>query len=193
MPTETSENTETVTTNQVVKKPGQTGSNINVPAAQLQLAVSKTGLSVETIIAQQNRFPAEISGYTITSGFIRNSGDYHGGFDISTDVGTKITLKKDVIFRGNLVDSKGVNAGYGNYVLIEYNGKGIVLGHLSEQYKGTAKIGQTIKSGELIAKTGNTGKSSGPHLHFHTYQQPNLGAKHALPLDYALELLTLSK
>ena len=191
-PTETSENTETVTTNQVVKTPGQT-SNINVPAAELQKATNKTGLSPETIIAQQNRFPATISGYTITSGFIRNSGDYHGGFDISTDVGTKITLKKDVIFRGNLVDSKGVNSGYGNYVLLEYNGKGIVLGHLSERYKGTAKIGQTIKAGELIAKTGNTGKSSGPHLHFHTYQQPNLGAKHALPLDYALELLTLSK
>jgi murein DD-endopeptidase MepM/ murein hydrolase activator NlpD len=188
MPTETSENTEVTTTNQVVKTPGQT-SNINVPAAQLQLAVNKTGLSPEAIISQQNRFPKEISGYTITSGFIRNSGYYHGGFDISTPVGTKITFKKDIIFRGNLENP----GGYGHYVLVEYNGKGIVLGHLSEQYKGTAKVGQTIKAGELIAKTGNTGKSTGPHLHFHTYQQPNLGAKHALPLDYALELLTLSK
>ena len=188
MPTETSENTETVTTGQKVSTPGKT-STINVPSSQLLLAVKKTGLSVETIIEQQNRFPLAISGYTITSGFIRNGGDYHGGFDVGTPIGTKITFKKDVIFRGNLENP----GGYGHYVLVEYNGKGIVLGHLSEQYKGKSKIGETIKAGEVIGKTGNSGKSTGPHLHFHTYQQPNLGTKHVLPLDYALELLTLSK
>jgi hypothetical protein len=189
VPTETSEDTKVTTTNQILKSPGQK-SNINVPSSELQKASSQTGTPIETIIAQQNRFPEKISGFIVTSGLFRNNGgEYHGGFDLSTSVGTKITFKKDVIFRENKKDP----GGYGDYVLVEYNGKGIVLGHLSERYKGKAKSGETIKAGELIAKTGNTGRSTGPHLHFHVYTQPNLGAKHALPLDYALELLTLSK
>lgn len=186
-PSETSEDTKVTTTNQVLKSPGQK-SNINVPASELQIASSQTGTPIETIVAQQNRFPEKISGFIVTSGLFRNNGgEYHGGFDLSTPVGTKITFKKDVIFREN----KKNPGGYGDYVLVEYNGKGIVLGHLSERYTGKAKAGETIKAGELIGKTGNSGKSTAPHLHFHVYTSPSMG-KHVLPLDYALELLTLT-
>jgi murein DD-endopeptidase MepM/ murein hydrolase activator NlpD len=173
---------EAFTPGQVTKIP--TG----IPGSQMQKAITKTGQTIDTIIAQQNSFPTTISGYGVTSGLFRNSnGDYHGGFDLSTPIGTQITLKEDVIFRGNRKDPNG----YGDYVLIEYQGKGIVFGHLSEQYKGNIKIGETIKAGTLIGKTGNSGKSSGPHLHFHVYNSISLGDKHVLPLEYALKLLTL--
>jgi murein DD-endopeptidase MepM/ murein hydrolase activator NlpD len=172
-----------------LNKPGATGT-INVSSDQINKAISKTGKTADEIKTEQNKFPSQISGYNVTSGLFRNSsGDYHGGFDLGTPEGTQITLKKDVIFRGNKTNP----GGYGTYVLIEYNGKGIVLGHLSENYKGTAKIGQVIKAGSLIGKTGNTGRSSRPHLHFHVYNTPNLGDKHVLPLQYALDLLTLKK
>tara|TARA_R110000868_G_scaffold38425_2_gene134457 strand:+ start:111 stop:2042 length:1932 start_codon:yes stop_codon:yes gene_type:complete len=194
MPTETSENTETVLTNQVIKSPGQI-SDITVPSSELQKATNSTGIPIETIIAQQNRFPSSISGFTVTSGLFRNKGgEYHGGFDIDTPVGTNIIFKKDVIFRKNDTNSGGPTKGFGYYVLVEYDGKGIMLGHLSEQYKGKAKPGETIKAGELIAKTGNTGEGTGPHLHFHAYRNLTVSPTNAtLPLDYANLLLTLSK
>jgi len=181
--------TTTSTTNYNSFKPGQT-SRLIIPATQMEIAKNSTGQTAEVIKSQQDRFPDKISGYTVTSGIFRNSsGEWHGGFDLSTDIGTKITFKKDVIFKGNRNDPKG----YGTYVLVEYNGKGVVLGHLSEVYKGKAKIGDTIKAGELIGKTGNSGKSTGPHLHFHVYKDTKVSPTNAvLPLDYALELLTLT-
>jgi murein DD-endopeptidase MepM/ murein hydrolase activator NlpD len=169
------------------KKPGG-GSTFGISKSQMDYAIKRTSNIDSKILEEQNKFPSKISGYIVTSGIFRNSnGDYHGGFDLSTPTGTKITFKKDVIFRGNRENP----GGYGHYVLLEYNGKGIVLGHLSEQYKGKSKIGETIKAGELIGKTGNSGRSSGPHLHFHVYNSISLADKHVLPLSYALNLLTL--
>ena len=160
-----------------------------IPADQMQIAIDRTGQTSDVILKEQNSFPIAISGKTVTSGLFRNSnGEYHGGFDLSTPVGVNITFKKDVIFRGNRNDPKG----YGTYVLVEYDGKGIVLGHLSETYKGKAKIGEVIKTGELVGKTGNSGRSSGPHLHFHVYATPVPSKNHILPLKYAQELLILT-
>lgn len=83
----------------------------------------------------------------------------HNGIDIICDVGTNVKAagKAKVLFVGR----KG---GYGLAVELDHGfGYVTIYGHLS---KTLVKEGQTIKRGQTIAKSGNTGLSSGPHLHY---------------------------
>jgi hypothetical protein len=83
----------------------------------------------------------------------------HEGIDISNAVGTPIGAPAD-----GLVVRVGREYGYGK-VLVVNHGYGIVTryGHLHRIH---VKIGQKIKRGHLIAEIGNTGRSTGPHLHY---------------------------
>jgi murein DD-endopeptidase MepM/ murein hydrolase activator NlpD len=63
-----------------------------------------------------------------------------------------------------MVRIAAIKGGYGNVVIIRhYNGLETVYGHLS---KIKVKPGQVVLAGQLIGLGGNTGRSSGPHLHF---------------------------
>lgn len=89
----------------------------------------------------------------------------HLGVDYSANVGTKVFAAADgkVIFRG-------IKGGYGKTVTIVHkNGYKTLYGHLSS-YPKTLRIGQTVKQGDLVAFSGNSGVSSGPHLHFGVYK-----------------------
>ena len=62
----------------------------------------------------------------------------------------------------------GWNANYGNYVIISHGGGLQTLyGHLSSY---SVKAGDSVSQGMVIAKSGNTGYSTGPHLHFGVYR-----------------------
>ena len=86
----------------------------------------------------------------------------HNGIDIAVPVGTPIKAVTDgTVIRNGKAD------GYGNWVVIDHgniNGVRVTseYGHLSSW---SVKIGQKVKKGEEIAKSGNTGYSQGPHLH----------------------------
>jgi murein DD-endopeptidase MepM/ murein hydrolase activator NlpD len=83
----------------------------------------------------------------------------HNGIDIVTNVGTpvKATGKGKVVFVGYRND-------YGLAVEIDHGfGYRTIYGHLS---KSKVKEGQIVKRGEVIARTGNSGLSTGPHLHY---------------------------
>lgn len=84
----------------------------------------------------------------------------HGGTDIAAAQGTPILAAAD-----GVVEIAGFNAGgYGYYVKIAHgNGYETLYGHCSVLLVST---GQTVKQGQLIAKVGSTGHSTGPHLHF---------------------------
>jgi len=88
--------------------------------------------------------------------------DFHPGIDISTPVGTKVTAPAD-----GVVISTGVSGGYGNALVIDH-GYGVVTryGHL-ESF--AVKPGQRVKRGDVIAFVGNTGRSTGPHLHYEVW------------------------
>lgn len=67
---------------------------------------------------------------------------------------------------GEVIISKtsGWNSGYGRYIVIShYNGTQTLYGHLSDNY---VSEGDVVYKGQLIGLTGNTGKSTGPHVHF---------------------------
>ena len=87
----------------------------------------------------------------------------HNGIDIAVPVGTPIKAVADgKVYYAGANDPKG----YGQYVIIthEINGKIVTseYGHLSSW---NVYAGQQIKQGQIIAKSGNTGHSQGPHLH----------------------------
>ena len=83
----------------------------------------------------------------------------HKGVDIGTPLGTPVLAAKS-----GTVTSANWNGGYGECVVINHGGGNSTLyGHLSSY---NVKIGDTVKQGQVIAYSGNTGRSTGPHLHF---------------------------
>lgn len=103
-------------------------------------------------------FQWPLSG-TFTSGFGNRSRGFHAGIDIGVPIGTPVAAASDghVLFAGEA-------SGYGTAVYIQHLG-GLVTryGHLS---KVMVRRGQQVDRGERIALSGNTGNSTGPHLHF---------------------------
>ncbi len=84
---------------------------------------------------------------------------YHTGIDIAQPVGAPVRASKD-----GVVKFAGWSGGYGLCVFIKHQfGYETVYGHLSSV---NVKEGQKIKAGQLIGKVGNTGRSTGSHLHF---------------------------
>jgi murein DD-endopeptidase MepM/ murein hydrolase activator NlpD len=95
-------------------------------------------------------------------------GKGHNGIDFGTSVGSKIKAPRPgkVIGIGN-TDETCQGASYGKWILIEHdNGLSTLYGHLS-----LIKVseGQSVSTGDVIAYSGNTGYSTGPHLHFTVY------------------------
>lgn len=83
----------------------------------------------------------------------------HTGTDIGGAVGTAIYA-----YRSGTVTFSGWNAGYGNNVRIDHgNGMSTLYAHASQLL---VKPGQTVSEGQIIAKIGMTGYTTGPHLHF---------------------------
>ncbi|GAB4297006.1 MAG: M23 family metallopeptidase [Ignavibacteriaceae bacterium] len=83
----------------------------------------------------------------------------HWGIDIITDVGTPVYAPGD-----GIVDFAGRRGGYGLSIEIDHGfGYRTIYAHLS---KTVVKTGQRIERGMLIGKTGNSGLSIGPHLHY---------------------------
>ncbi len=83
----------------------------------------------------------------------------HEGIDIAAPVGTKVTSPAD-----GTVTFAGSEEGYGKVLVINH-GYGVVtrFAHNSELLK---KVGQHVRRGEAITMIGNTGRSTGPHLHY---------------------------
>lgn len=98
---------------------------------------------------------------TITSRYGLRSRDNHKGLDIGADYGSSI-----VAAAGGTVTtaSYGYGGGYGNYVIISHgNGVQTLYGHCSSL---CVSEGEYVSQGQLIAKVGSTGTSTGNHLHF---------------------------
>lgn len=95
----------------------------------------------------------------VNSKFGWRDGRMHKGIDINLHKGDAVVAAFDGMVR--IAHAKGA---YGNVVIIRhYNGLETVYAHLS---KIKVKPGQVVLSGQLIGLGGNTGRSSGPHLHF---------------------------
>lgn len=98
----------------------------------------------------------------VTSEFGPRRYRYHYGIDLRVNVGDSVIAS----FSGKIRIIDYEAHGYGNYVVIRHNnGLETVYAHLSAVL---VTLNQTVKKGELIALGGNTGHSTGPHLHYET-------------------------
>ena len=98
----------------------------------------------------------------ITSPFGQRWGRLHAGLDIKVYIGDTICAAFDGKVRVVDYDARG----YGNYVVIRHpNGLETLYGHMS---KHLVKNDQIVRAGEPIGLGGNTGRSTGSHLHFET-------------------------
>lgn len=106
-----------------------------------------------------------------------NAPDFHEGIDVTNEIGTLIVAPAD-----GKVSFIGLKGSYGNVVEIEHRG-GIrtLYGHLNEI---RVKIGQDVKRWDVIGTVGNSGNSTGPHLHYEIH----VGEDPVNPLPYILNL-----
>ena len=84
----------------------------------------------------------------------------HTGIDLAVPTGTPIRAA----LPGTVAVSTYNQGGYGYYIMIDHgNGLSTLYGHCSQLL---ASVGRTVEAGDIIALSGSTGRSTGPHLHF---------------------------
>ena len=84
----------------------------------------------------------------------------HTGIDYALYLGTPVLAAMD----GKVSCVASLNSGYGTHVIIDHGGGLQTLyAHLS---RSSVSFGETVREGQIIGRSGNTGRSTGPHLHF---------------------------
>lgn len=140
------------------------GESIFLPYKRGILYNKIEGRSISSINYQQLRSSSRFlwpvpSSKKISSGYGHRWGRPHEGIDIAARKGTYI-----VSADAGVVVYSGRKSGYGNITVLSHQGGFFtVYAHASKNY---TRKGQKVSRGEVIAAVGNTGKSSGDHLHF---------------------------
>lgn len=117
-----------------------------------------------------------VEGYVITSEFGPRWGSIHHGVDFGVPEGTEVMAARD-----GVVIQTGWNGQLGISVSVEHADKTVTrYAHLSES---NVELGDTVSQGDVIAYSGNTGFSTGPHLHF----EVRIAGEAVNPLDYLNE------
>ena len=116
----------------------------------------------ETYKIDLRHFTMPTTSRVITSNFGSRWGRQHKGLDIKVYIGDTIRAA----FSGKVRIVRYEAGGYGKYIVIRHNnGLETIYGHLSKQL---VEENQEVRSGEVIGIGGNTGRSTGSHLHFET-------------------------
>lgn len=117
------------------------------------------GIERLTRESKEGEFIWPVVGVRITSRLGRRWGRFHSGLDIATPIGTPV-----VAARSGVVIDNSTHRGYGILIKIQHGKEQVTYyAHLDV---GLMKKGDKVKKGQLIGYSGNTGRSTGPHLHF---------------------------
>lgn len=156
---------------------GVLGAGVAAAAGGAQ-ATSAGTATVQTAAAKKAAsWVSPVKGYKLSARFAQAGNMWsakHSGQDFAVKSGTAVAAAHG----GTVVKAGGNGAGdgpaYGNAVVIKHgNGTFSQYAHLS---KVNVKAGQVVKTGQRIALSGNTGNSSGPHLHFEIRTTANYGS-----------------
>ena len=102
-----------------------------------------------------------VPGATLSSRFGKRWLSFHEGLDFAAPIGVSVYATHD----GQVVYSGDGLRGYGNLVILKGDGILTVYAH---NRSNEVSVGDYIRKGKIVARLGNTGKSTGPHLHFET-------------------------
>lgn len=174
------------TTKQVVLQEGTVGHReVNVLVTYEDGVETERTMAHQTILAastpavieQGTQIPPTyvkpIYGGRFTSGFGERWGRMHKGVDWACPIGTTVYASSD-----GVVEFAGWTNGYGYNVIIDHpDGRKTRYCHLSETL---VTPGESVSQGEKIALSGNTGRSTGPHVHFEIY----INGTQVNPLEY---------
>lgn len=168
------------------KKPGQGGAESSRPASDMSMSEfgqqldglmkklddrsDQLGLMEAMLVQQQAKKVAIPSTRPVTTGWYSSNYGYridpftgqkafHEGVDFMADPGTAIHAAG-----GGIVVYADTYAGYGNMIEIDH-GNGLISRY-AHASKMQAKVGDVVMKGQKIGEVGNTGRSTGPHLHF---------------------------
>lgn len=141
--------------------------NIQSPSAELYDDWDNTYAHKATELPDSFRidlrhFHMPTTSRVVTSNFGSRWGRQHKGIDLKVYIGDTIRSA----FSGKVRMVKYERGGYGKYIVIRHtNGLETIYGHLSKQL---VEENQVVRAGEVIGLGGNTGRSTGSHLHFET-------------------------
>ncbi|MFR1710077.1 MAG: M23 family metallopeptidase [Clostridium sp.] len=129
----------------------------NAQVAFTTLSRGNTELNREVFL--HNSITTPIKGILTSTFGEQREGYYHKGIDLAATTGTKIQAALD-----GTVSFSGVADGYGKVVIIDHSDNlQTVYAHCN---KLNVSAGEQVLRGQVIAEVGNTGDSTGPHLHF---------------------------
>lgn len=166
--------------------PPQGGPEIDIPGARPQISDISTMLSSlqgqidlsgsqlsaleNVILSRQLGQEIHPEGRPVSTGYISSGfgqrvdpftggGEFHEGIDFAAPEGTRIRA-----VAAGIVTWAGPRGGYGNMVQIDHgNGYATRYGHA---YEVLVHVGETVNRGDVLALVGDTGRSTGPHVHF---------------------------
>jgi murein DD-endopeptidase MepM/ murein hydrolase activator NlpD len=152
-----------------VKAPPATrGGNVNreadlatsMRAGPIRAVVPGTGVRFESGASVPSHWPLDVQGF-VTRGQVRPGvvDESHPGIDIAVPLGTPVRAAG-----GGTVSEASYNPDYGLFVLLRHpSGYETMYGHMSRLI---AAEGDEVQAGEVIGLSGNSGRSTAPHLHF---------------------------
>jgi murein DD-endopeptidase MepM/ murein hydrolase activator NlpD len=109
--------------------------------------------------------------------------------DFIMDIGTKVYAARggrviDIKEDSNKVGYSEAFAKYGNFVTIEHDDATFATYYHLKKFGAYVKVGDKVNRGDLIGYSGNTGYSSGPHLHFQVYKTTDARTTESLPVKF---------
>ncbi len=144
----------------------RTGQRIFIPGAK---RVLKVEIYIDDVVSEQREkariayqrldFTWPVEG-KINQGFEEDESRRHQGIDISSAVGAPIRASN----AGTVIYSNNTIKGYGNLIILRHSGELVTV--YAHNQMNLVEEGVWVEKGQVIGKVGQTGRTSGPHLHF---------------------------
>ncbi|MBL1069075.1 M23 family metallopeptidase [Streptomyces sp. 7-21] len=154
-----------------------TAENLAKSAQSQAEAQQEAAKAAEAAEDKAKSWVSPVADYALSASFAESGSRWaadHSGQDFAVPSGTEVRA----VHGGTVVKAGGNGAGdgpaYGNAVVIKHSdGTYTQYAHLSSV---EVSVGQSVSTGQEIARSGNTGNSSGPHLHFEVRTTPDYGS-----------------